>query len=91
MAFKKGAPRPKNSGRKAGTPNKRNTVMEEAFRSELTLAKARDLIRTGISMAEKGKPGLLLGLMPYGLQEVRKLVDVTSGGNTIKAMLLDDE
>lgn len=67
--------REKTGGRQKGTPNKRNTILEEAFKKVVTRERAEKLLAIAVQSAAEGKPGLLLGLMPYCLQEMPKVVE----------------
>jgi len=82
MAFQKG--KKKTGGRKPGTANKRNIVLQEAFAKVLTPEIAEKLISNAIASAVKGKPGLLLGLMPYGLQEMPRAIELSGGEEPIE-------
>ena len=67
----------KIGGRKAGTPNKHNTVLKDAFAEVLTPVRANSLVKKALDLAMKGRPGLLLGLLPFGMQELPRAVEIS--------------
>lgn len=83
--FKEGV---KRAGRPKGSLNKRNPIFQDAFSRVLTQKVVNELIEKAVEHAKRGKPGLLLGLLPYGLQEMPKAVEMSGPeGGKIKITL----
>jgi hypothetical protein len=67
--------RKKTGGRKKGVRNKRNTILEEAFKQIVTPEIAEGLVLAAVKTFSKGKAGPAAVLLPYCIQEMPKVVE----------------
>jgi hypothetical protein len=66
--------RAKTGGRKKGTPNQRNKILEEAFARQITPEVADLIVQKAFKEWGKGKGGLASVLLPYCIQELPKAI-----------------